>query len=156
MPYLTRVKEFLDNNGVKYEQFKHRQAFTAQGVAQEQHVSGKVVAKVVVMKMGGGFALAVLPAHCRVDLDRFRQISGSPDAVLASEDEFAQLFPDCEVGAMPPFGNLYDLPTYVDSLLARDEEIYFQAGTHVDTIKMKFADYARLVQPKIVDFAMHA
>jgi Ala-tRNA(Pro) deacylase len=154
MPYMTRVKEFLDKNGVKYEQFKHRQAFTAQGVAQEQHVSGKLVAKVVVVKADGKYALAVLPAHCRVALDRMKELLGAQQVSLATEDEFAALFPDCELGAMPPFGNLYNVPTLVDSALERDEEIYFQAGTHVDTIKMKFADYNRLVQPKIGNFAL--
>ena len=156
MPYLTRVKEFLESNGVKYEQFKHRQAFTAQGVAQEQHVSGKLVAKVVVVKTGNQYALAVLPAHCKVDLERIREVAGAPEAALASEDDFARLFPDCELGAMPPFGNLYSLATYVDAALERDEEIFFQAGTHVDTIKMKYADFSRLVQPKVADFALHA
>ena len=156
MPYLTRVKDFLDKNGVKYEQYKHRQAFTAQGVAQEQHVSGKLVAKVVVVKAGGQHALAVLPAHCKVDLQKIREVTGGTDATLASEDELARLFPDCELGAMPPFGNLYNLCTYVDVSLERDEEIFFQAGTHVDTIKMKYADFSRLVQPKVADFALHA
>ena len=153
MPYMTRVREFLDKNGVKYEQFKHRQAFTAQGVAQEQHVSGKFVAKVVIVKTGNRYVLAILPAHCKVDLERIKGGTGVSEAALASEDEFARLFPDCELGAMPPFGNLYNLPTYVDSQLARDEEIFFQAGTHVDTIKLKYADYERLVQPKVFDFA---
>jgi Ala-tRNA(Pro) deacylase len=156
MPYLTRVKELLDKNGVKYEQYKHRQAFTAQGVAQEQHVSGKLVAKVVVVKTGGQYALAVLPAHCKVDLEKICEVTGSSDVALATEDEFARLFPDCELGAMPPFGNLYNLRTYVDTALERDEEIFFQAGTHVDTIKMKYADFHRLVQPKVADFALHA
>jgi Ala-tRNA(Pro) deacylase len=155
MPYLSRVKEFLDANGVKYEQYKHRQAFTAQGMAQEQHVSGKLVAKVVVLKTGPQYALAVLPAHCKVDLERLKKGAGVPDAALAGEDEFARLFPDCELGAMPPFGNLYNLLTCVDSQLARDPEIFFQAGTHVDTIKLKYADYERLVQPKVFEFAMH-
>lgn len=156
MPYLTRVKEFLDKNGVRYDQYKHRQAYTAQGVAQEQHVSGKLVAKVVVVKADGKHLLAVLPAHCKVDLEQIKALSGAGQVALASEDELAQLFPDCELGAMPPFGNLYNLPTYADSALERDEEVFFQAGTHVDTIKIKFADYKRLVAPKIGDFALHA
>ncbi len=155
MPHLLRVREFLDKNNVKYEQVKHRQAFTAQGEAQELHVSGKAVAKVVVVKVGGEYALAVLPAHCKVDLRKIKDLTGSHDVSLASEEEFAKLFPDCEVGAMPPFGNLYAMPTYADPSLEESSTIYFQAGTHVDTIKMHYADWARLVQPKVASFAIH-
>ena len=153
MPILTKLREFLDQQGVRYEVSSHRQAFTAQEVAEAQHVKGKEVAKVVMLRSGGDFLMAVLPAPFRVDLDRAKAALGKSNLTLATEQEFANLFPQCEPGAMPPFGNLYGLPVYVDPTLARDETIVFNAGTHTQTVKMKYADFARLVQPKVVSIA---
>jgi len=153
MPILTKLREYLDKQKVPYEVLSHRQAFTAQEVAQAQHVPGRELAKVVMVRSGGAFVMLVVPAPYRVDLERAKSAVGKTDLVLATEDEFRGLFPQCEAGAMPPFGNLYGLPVYVDQTLTRDEEIVFNAGTHTQTVKMKYADFARLVQPKVVAVA---
>jgi Ala-tRNA(Pro) deacylase len=153
MPILTKLREYLDTQDVPYEVLSHRQAFTAQEVAQAQHVPGRDLAKVVMVRSGGAFVMLVVPAPYRVDLERARVALGKADLVLATEDEFRGLFPQCEAGAMPPFGNLYDLPVFVDRTLTRDEAIVFNAGTHTQTVKMKYADFARLVQPKVVAVA---
>jgi Ala-tRNA(Pro) deacylase len=153
MPILTKLREYLDKQKVPYEVLSHRQAFTAQEVAQAQHVPGRELAKVVMVRSGGAFVMLVVPAPYRIDLERAKSALGKTDLVLATEDEFKGLFPQCEAGAMPPFGNLYDLPVYVDQTLTRDEEIVFNAGTHTQTVKMKYADFARLVQPKVVAVA---
>ncbi len=153
MPVLTKLREFLDQNGVHYEVGSHRLAFTAQEVAAAQHVPGKELAKVVMLRSGTAFIMAVLPAPYRVDIERAKTALGKSDLSLATEQEFKNLFPQCEPGAEPPFGNLYNLPVYVDQTLTRDEEIVFNAGSHTQTIKMKYADFARLVQPKVAAFA---
>ena len=156
MPILTKLREYLDKQKAPYEVLAHRQAFTAQEVAEAQHVHGAELAKVVMLRSGPQFIMAVLPAPQRVDLDRARAAIGKPDIVLATEAEFEGLFPQCEAGAMPPFGNLYGLPVFVDQTLTRDETIVFNAGTHTQTVKMKYADFARLVQPKVCSFvALH-
>ena len=154
MPILTKLREFLDRNKVIYEVASHRQAFTAQEVAQAQHTPGRELAKVVMLRSGAEFIMAVLPAPYRIDLGLAKTALGKADLQLASEQEFAGLFPKCEAGAMPPFGNLYNLSVYVDRSLTRDEEIVFNAGTHTQTVKMKYADFARLVQPKVVSIAV--
>ena len=153
MPILTKLREYLDTQKVPYEVLSHRQAFTAQEIAQAQHVPGRELAKVVMVRSGGAFVMLVVPAPYRVDLERAKSAVGKTDLVLATEDEFRGLFPQCEAGAMPPFGNLYGLPVYVDQTLTRDEESDFNAGTHTQTVKMKYADFARLVQPKVVSVA---
>jgi len=153
MPILTKLREFLDSQKVPYEVLSHRQAFTAQEVAAAQHVSGLELAKVVLLRCGREFIMAVLPAPYLVDLDRAAAALGKPNLALATEPEFKGLFPQCEPGAMPPFGNLYDLPVYVDQTLSRDAEIVFNAGTHTQTVKMKYADFARVVRPKVASFA---
>jgi len=153
MPILSKLREFLDANGVQYQVVTHRQAFTAQEVAATEHVPGKEVAKVVMLRSGSEFLMAVLPAPYLVDLDRAAGATGKPHLVLATEAEFKGLFPQCEAGAMPPFGNLYNLPVYVDTALTRDEHIVFNAGTHTQTVRMKYADFGRLVQPKVGSFA---
>jgi len=153
MPILTTLRQFLDQNAVVYAVGSHPQAFTAQEVAQAQHTPGRELAKVVMLRSGAEFFMAVLPAPYRVDLDLAKTALGKPDLRLASEQEFASLFPKCEAGAMPPFGNLYNLRVYVDRSLTRDEDIVFNAGTHTQTVKMKYADFARLVQPQVVSVA---
>ncbi len=156
MLILTKLREYLDKQKVSYEVLEHRQAFTAQEVAEAQHVHGAELAKVVMLRSGAQFIMAVLPAPQRVDLDRARAATGKADLVLATEAEFEGLFPQCEAGAMPPFGNLYGLSVFVDQTLTRDETIVFNAGTHTQTVKMKYADFARLVQPKACSFvALH-
>lgn len=153
MPVLTKLREFLDRHKVPYEVLTHRQAFTAQEVAQAQHVRGAELAKVVMLRSGAQFLMTVLPAPQLIDLDRARAATEKPDLAFATEQEFQGLFPGCEAGAMPPFGNLYGLPVYVDQMLTRDKDIVFNAGTHTLTVKMKYADFARLVQPKVCSFA---
>jgi Ala-tRNA(Pro) deacylase len=156
MPILTKLREYLDGQKVPYEVLAHRQAFTAQEVAEAQHVHGAELAKVVMLRSGPHFFMAVLPAPQRVDLERARAATGKRDLVLATEAEFEGLFPQCEAGAMPPFGTLYGLPVFVDQTLTGDETIVFNAGTHTQTVKMKYADFARLVQPKVCSFvALH-
>jgi Ala-tRNA(Pro) deacylase len=123
-------------------------------VAAEEHVPGKLVAKTVVVKVDDGFALAVMPATARANFARLRSALGAREVRLATELEFTGLFPDCEVGAMPPFGNLYGVPVYVDAALTQDKEIIFNAGTHQDTIRMRYADFERLALPKIFTFAL--
>ncbi len=153
MPILAKLREYLDRNHVQYEVMSHRQAFTAQEVAAAEHIPGKELAKVVMLRSGKEFLMVVLAAPYRVDLKRAQVVIGKPDLVLATEQEFAGLFPQCEPGAMPPFGNLYDLPVYVDESLTKDDAIVFNAGTHTQTVRMKFADFARTVQPKVVAVA---
>jgi Ala-tRNA(Pro) deacylase len=148
-----RLREFLEKEKVPYQREFHRTAYTAQEIAAEEHIPGKMVAKTVVIKTDDRFVLAILPASARTDLGRLKAAFEAKDVRLASELEFTGLFPDCEVGAMPPFGNLYGVPVYVDASLAEDDEIVFNAGTHQDTVRMKYADFARLAQPKLLDFA---
>ncbi|HXG94260.1 MAG TPA: YbaK/EbsC family protein [Blastocatellia bacterium] len=152
MSVAAKLKECLDSNNVRYDVLTHPQVYTAQDTAQAVHVPGNELAKSVVIKAGDKYALAVLPAPRKVDIERLRGKLGA-DARLAHEDEFVQLFPGCEMGAMPPFGNLYGLDVYVDESLTQDDEIVFNAGTHVDAIRMKYADFERLVHPTVANFA---
>jgi Ala-tRNA(Pro) deacylase len=123
-------------------------------VAEAQHVPGREIAKVVIVRSGAEFAITVLPAPARLDLERARGALGKPDLVLATEQEFAGLFPQCQAGAMPPFGNLYGLSVWVDEGLTADDKIVFNAGTHTDTVRLRYSDFARLVQPKVARLAV--
>lgn len=156
MAMVKRLQELLDSSGVKYEVTSHRGAYTSQEIAAACHVSGKAMAKVVMVKQGAGFVMAVLPAACKVGLDRLERIFGTPGITIAREHEFAGLFPDCDTGAMPPFGNLYGLEVYVDEELAQHPRIAFQAGSHHELVTMSYADFSRLVQPKVAEFCSHA
>jgi Ala-tRNA(Pro) deacylase len=149
------VAEYLTEQGVAFERHEHSPAYTAQEVAAEEHVSGNLVAKAVVVRAGESYAMCALPASYKLDLGKVAAAMGAGEARLADELEMAKLFPDVEVGAEPPFGNLWNLPTLVDEHLAAGEEIVFQAGTHRDAIRMRYADYARLTQPKVADLAVH-
>lgn len=146
---LSKLREFLDSNNVKYMVISHSLAYTAQGVAALAHVSGKKLAKTVIVKIDGILAMAVVPAADHVDLDRLRILTGADTVEVATEREFKDAFPDCETGAMPPFGNLYDMPVYADVSLAENEEITFTAGTHRELVRMNWEDMARLVNPTI-------
>ena len=150
-----RLEAYLRENKVPFQVVHHPLAYTAQEIAASEHVPGKMLAKVVMVFADGKMAMLALPAPYRVDLAKAGSVLAAKQVRLAHEEEFAAAFPDCEVGAMPPFGNLYDLPVWVDKSLAEDETIVFQAGTHTDTISMKYADYQRLVKPKAADFAHH-
>jgi Ala-tRNA(Pro) deacylase len=153
MSVATKLKEYLDSNKVQYDVLTHEIAYTAQDTAAAAHVSGQELAKSVVVSADERFVLAILPAPLKVDLERLKQILQARDVRLAHESEFSSLFPGCDRGAMPPFGNLYGIDIYVDESLTRDEDIVFNACTHVDAIRMKYRDFERLAGPKIAAFA---
>jgi Ala-tRNA(Pro) deacylase len=155
MPILSKLREFLEANKVPYSVHSHPEAYTAQEIAALQHVKGRMLAKVVIAKADGNFLMLVLPADHRVDFERLKSALGLGEVRLAQEAEFRDLFPGCEVGAMPPFGNLYGVPVHVDRALEKDEEIVFNAGTHTLTAKMRFRDFAALVKPVVAEFAVH-
>jgi Ala-tRNA(Pro) deacylase len=134
---------------------QHPVAYTAQDVAAAEHIPNQIMAKVVIVSADGTLVMLVLPTTHRVDMTQVSAALGARELYLVDEQEFAAAFPDCEVGAMPPFGNLYGIPVYVDQQLAEDETIVFQAGTHTETIRMRYADYARLVQPIVIAFARY-
>lgn len=150
----ARLKEFLDTHNVKYVTLEHSKAFTAAEIAALAHVPGREMAKTVMVDVDGHMAMAVLPASLRVSFDQLRAAIGAQTVVLSNERDFVERFPGCEVGAMPPFGNLYGMEVYVADSLARQEEIAFNAGTHTEVIRMAWADYERLVQPMVMDFAV--
>ena len=147
-----RVVEFLDQAGIKYETSAHAPVFSAQGLAAAEHEHGQYVAKPVIVKADDRYLMCVLPAPNKVDLGRLKEQLNAQSVALADEDEIGKLFPDCELGAEPPFGNLYDLPTVIEKSLEADDHILFQAGTHGKAIRMDMADYRRLVQPKVLEF----
>ncbi|MGE5399203.1 MAG: aminoacyl-tRNA deacylase [Ignavibacteriales bacterium] len=149
-----KLKQFLDANNVKYVSIKHSPAFTAQEVAHSAHIPGRDLAKTVIVKIGDQLAMAVLPAKYLVDLDLIRETTGSDNVELASEKEFKNVFPDCEIGAMPPFGNLYDMPVYVAEALRKEKEIAFNAGSHSELIKLAYEDFERLVKPIIIRLSL--
>jgi Ala-tRNA(Pro) deacylase len=148
-----RLERYLHQQHVPFHVQEHRTAFTAREVAATEHLPGKLVAKSVVIWADGRLILLVLPASHQVDLGWVNIALGAKVTRLAHEAEFIDAFPDCEVGAVPPFGNLYDLPVYVDTSLTEDEVITFPAGTHIETMRVHYADYARLVRPNIAAFA---
>jgi Ala-tRNA(Pro) deacylase len=146
-----RLETYLRDNKVAYQLQHHPLAYTAQGVAESEHIPGRLVAKTVMVMADQKINMLVLPAPERVDLDRVRAALGAKEVRLAEEKEFAELFPDCEVGAMPPFGNLYGLPVFVDQDLPANDVIVFRAGTHTDTISLPYKEFERLVKPAIAD-----
>ncbi len=150
---LNKVRAFLDEHHIKYVVLSHSKAYTAQGIAAIAHIPGQELAKTVIVKLDGALAMAVLPASYQVDLLALKKVVGVKDASLASEREFKQHFPDCETGAMPPFGNLYGIPVYVDETLARDKEIAFNAGTHLELIRMDYQDFDKLAEPEVLQFS---
>jgi Ala-tRNA(Pro) deacylase len=153
-PCLQRLREYLDMAGVAYQVSRHAPRYTAQELAQEEHVPGKLVAKVVLVMADQHLVMLVVPATSRVNLPWVRHAVGAKRARLATETEFLAHFPDCQVGAMPPFGNLYQMPVLVDRGLTQDPVIMFNAGTHDLLVTMTYEDFARLVQPKVGIFAV--
>jgi Ala-tRNA(Pro) deacylase len=149
-----QITDFLDSHQVWYQHCTHSPAYTAQGLAHVQHVSGKELAKVVMVVADGRMVMAVLPGSHRIELDRLAQLMKAHSIRLATEDEFKDVFPDCELGAMSPFGNLYHLDVWVDAALQGRQSILFNAGTHVETIQMSFTDFERLVTPKLGVFSV--
>ncbi len=154
MSIARRVKDCLEKNQVPYMHCTHRLAYTAQEVAAAQHVPGREMAKTLVLRADSEFVMVVLPAVMKLNVKALRDELPFSHLELATESEFASLFPDSELGAMAPFGNLYGMPVYVDKTLIEDREIVFNAGTHVDTIRIKYADFERLVQPKTISSAI--
>jgi Ala-tRNA(Pro) deacylase len=148
-----RLKSYLEEQAVPYHLIPHRRDFTAQEAAACTHTKGREFAKTVVLAVDGGYAVAVVPAPRRVDLRKLRQLLGVHDLRLADEEEIRRLCPDCEVGAEPPFGNLYGLPVYLSRELTEDEEITFNAGTHEEVMRIQMRDYERVVKPRVVDLA---
>jgi Ala-tRNA(Pro) deacylase len=148
-----RVIEFLDKSAVHYEVAEHRPVFTAQRMAAVEHEHGKYVAKPVVVKADGKYIMCVLAACYKIDLATLKRQLGAKSVELAKEDNIGKLFDDCELGAEPPFGNLYKMPTIIDKALEQDDHILFQAGTHGKAIRMSMADYRKLVEPKVLEFS---
>ncbi len=150
---IQKLKTFLDENGIKFVSIQHSAAYTAQEVAALAHIPGELMAKTVMVKIDGQMSMAVVPASHQIDFDRLREAAGAKQVELACEDEFKDLFPACDVGAMPPFGNLYDMPVYCSEALSEDLEIAFSAGSHSELIRLAYADYEQLVQPEIASFS---
>ena len=150
------LREFLDKNDVKYVSISHSPAYTAQEIAASAHIPGDELAKIVMVDVDGRLAMAVLPSSLQVDFDDLADALGAERGELANEKEFSERFGECEVGAMPPFGNLYDMDVYVAEELTGDEQIAFNAGTHTELIQMAYSDFERLVQPKVLSFAATA
>ncbi len=153
---IKKLIEFLDENNVRYITVSHSPAYTAQEIAAKAHLPGKEIAKTVLVKMDGKLAMAVLPGSFKINFDNLKKVLGSNNVRLADEHEFVDKFPDCEVGAMPPFGNLYGVDVFVANSLAEDEEIAFNACSHSQLIKMSYSDYEKLVKPIRLDFAFQS
>jgi Ala-tRNA(Pro) deacylase len=153
---VKKLKEFLDEQNIKYVTISHSPAYTAQEIAARAHVPGKEIAKTVLVKMEGKLVMAVLPGSFKINFESLKNVLGSQNVRLADEHEFKDKFPDCEVGAMPPFGNLYGVEVFVANSLAEDEEIAFNACTHSQLIKMAYSDYERLVNPVRLQFAFQS
>lgn len=148
-----RLKQFLEKHKVSYSVITHSPAFTAQGVAAAAHIKGRDFAKTVMIKFKGNLAMAVLPAHLKLDFNLLKQCLHSEDVALATERDFERQFPGCEVGAMPPFGNLYGMDVFVTKDLTKDERIAFNAGSHSELIQMSYKDFSRLVHPKVLEIS---
>jgi len=150
---VKKLKEFLDGQQVKYVAISHSVAYTAQGIAALTHTPSNELAKTVIVKMDDGLAMAVLPASRQIDVARLQAATGAKTLSLAREKEFKDRFPGCEIGAMPPFGNLYGMPVFVDESLTKDKEIAFNAGSHRELMRLAYEDFASLVKPTILKFS---
>jgi Ala-tRNA(Pro) deacylase len=148
-----KLKDFLDSHNIKYVIISHSLAYTAQEIAASAHIAGKELAKTVMVKIDDKMAMAVLPASYKVSFDLLKAAAGARKVELANEQEFRNMFPESEVGAMPPFGNLYGMESFVDESLTRDDEIAFNAGSHTELIKLAYRDFERLVKPKAANFS---
>lgn len=150
-----RLKEFLDENNIKYISIQHSRAYTSTEIAASAHIPGKELAKTVMVNLDGKTAMAVIPASHKLKTELLLKAAGAASVRLASEMEFKNKFPDCEIGAMPPFGNLYNMEVYVSDKLAEDEVIAFNAGTHTELIRLAYKDFERLVGPKKTSISVH-
>ncbi len=149
---VKQLKDFLESHKVKYQSSSHSPAFTSQEIAAAAHVSGKELAKTVIVKTDGKLAMVVLPANNQINFAKLKEALGTKAVDLASESEFKDKFSGCEVGAMPPFGNLYNMPVIVASELSKQDHILFNAGSHSELVDMAYGDFERLVHPKVVGF----
>ncbi len=148
---ISRLKEILDGKNIRYVTVSHSTAYTAAAIAAMTHTPGKEIAKSVIVLVDGALAMVVVPGSKHVDLGALKRSLGAKEVLLAHEHQFAHVFPDCEVGAMPPFGNLYNLPVYVDQTLSEDDEIAFNAGSHRELLRMAYSDYRNLVNPQVMN-----
>ena len=148
-----KLREYLESHEVQYTVIEHSPVYTAQEIAASAHIPGKQLAKTVMVKIDGEMAMAVMPAPYRVNFERFKEQTGANQVELASEQEFKDKFPDCEPGAMPPFGNLYGMEVYAAKNLAEEMEIAFCAGAHGELIRIAYKDFESLAKPKVLDFA---
>jgi Ala-tRNA(Pro) deacylase len=151
---LKALCDYLDRERIRYTVISHSPAFTAQEIAAASHISGREIAKTVILRIDGELAMAVLPANYRIDLEHLADAAGAARAELVPETDFRERFPECETGAMPPFGILYGVEVFVADELAEDEFIAFNAGTHTELIQMHYRDFERLVHPRVLDFAL--
>jgi Ala-tRNA(Pro) deacylase len=149
---VKKLAEFLNGHNIKYVTIRHSLAYTAQEIAASAHLPGKELAKTVMINIDGKMAMAVLPASSKVNFETLKNAAGAENAELASEEEFQRMFPDCEIGAMPPFGNLYGMEVFASETLAQDEEIAFNAGSHTELVQLAYKDFERLVSPRMVKF----
>jgi Ala-tRNA(Pro) deacylase len=149
---IKKLKEYLDSHQIEYLTINHSLAYTAQRIAASAHIPGKDIAKTVVLKADGKLVMAVLPASCKINLEMLKGAMNANVIEISTEKEFGTLFPDCEVGAMPPFGNLYGMDVYVAERLTMDDDIAFNAGSHRELIKLAYKDFEKLVKPKVVKF----
>ena len=147
---LSKLREFLDQHNIKYMVISHSVAYTAQGVAALTHTPGRELAKTVMLEVDGRLVMSVVPASNRVDLLKLKRHLRAESVELASEADFRDRFPDCELGAMPPFGNLYGMDVFADQSLALDKEIAFNAGSHRELVRMSFSDFRDLVAPTVI------
>ncbi len=151
---VKKLKAYLDENKVRYVTIIHSPAYTAQEIAASAHIRGRDLAKTVMVKVDGKMAMAVVPASFKVSLQTLREVTGAHQVTLATEEEFKGMFPECEPGAMPPFGNLYGMEVFAASKLAEDEEIAFNAGSHIELMRLAYRDFESLVKPKVAGFAV--
>lgn len=150
---LDKLKEYLDNHGIRYVVVSHSLGYTSQEIARSVHIPTDQLAKTVIVKVDGQLCMAVLPGSHKVDLHLLRDVTGAKHVELASEDEFAGKFAGCELGAMPPFGNIYGMEVFVSGLLTEQDEIVFNACSHREVVKMSYKDFAKLVHPKVIELA---
>jgi Ala-tRNA(Pro) deacylase len=148
---MRKLAKFLDENKVRYVRISHSPAYTAQEIAASAHIPGREVAKTVMVKIDGEMQMVVLPASYQIDMEQLKRAVGAHEVELANEDEFRGLFPECELGAMPPFGNLFGMRVFVTEELTEDDEIAFNAGSHTELLRMNYKDFSRLVEPKVLD-----
>ena len=153
---IRRLREFLDTHGVRYFVVSHSPAYTAQEIAAAADVPGQELAKTVMVNIDGKMAMVILPASRQLDFELLRELTGTRNVELASEKEFAGLFPDCEIGAMPPFGNLFGMNVYVSEELEADDEIAFNAGAHTELLRLSYEDYKKLVHPEVAKLSLSA